>query len=33
MAASCIASLPVTILFILLQKYFVRGLTVGAIKG
>ena len=33
MAASVIASVPVVILFIWLQKYFVRGITVGAVKG
>jgi len=25
--------LPVIILFLLLQKYFMRGLTAGAVKG
>lgn len=33
MAASIIASLPVVVLFISLQKYFVRGLAAGAVKG
>lgn len=33
MAASIIASLPVVVLFIWLQKYFVRGITAGAVKG
>ena len=33
MGASLVATLPVIILFIYLQKYLVRGLTVGAIKG
>jgi multiple sugar transport system permease protein len=33
MAASIIASVPVVVLFIWLQKYFVRGITAGAVKG
>lgn len=33
MATSTITTLPVLILFILIQKYFVRGLTAGAVKG
>jgi multiple sugar transport system permease protein len=33
MAASIIASVPVVVLFIWLQKYFVRGVTAGAVKG
>jgi len=33
MAASTIASVPVVALFIWLQKYFVRGITTGAVKG
>lgn len=32
-AAIVISVLPVTILFISLQKYFVKGMTVGAVKG
>lgn len=32
-AAIIVSSLPVTILFISLQKYFVTGMTVGAVKG
>jgi ABC-type glycerol-3-phosphate transport system permease component len=32
MAASIIASLPLVILFIFLQKYFISGLTAGAVK-
>ena len=32
MAGSIIASLPLVILFICLQKYFIRGLTAGAVK-
>ncbi len=33
MAASIIVSVPVAIMFIFLQRFFVRGLTAGAIKG
>jgi raffinose/stachyose/melibiose transport system permease protein len=33
MAAIVISVLPVTILFISLQKFFVKGMTVGAVKG
>lgn len=33
MATSTITTLPVLILFILIQKYFVKGLTAGAVKG
>lgn len=33
MAASVIASIPVVVLFIWLQKYFVQGVTAGAVKG
>ncbi len=33
MAGSLVASLPVIILFLLLQRHFVRGLTIGAVKG
>lgn len=32
MAASVIASLPLIVLFIFLQKYFISGLTAGAVK-
>jgi multiple sugar transport system permease protein/raffinose/stachyose/melibiose transport system permease protein len=32
MAASVIASIPLIILFIFLQKYFISGLTAGAVK-
>lgn len=32
-AAIILSALPVTILFIVLQKYFIKGMTVGAIKG
>ena len=33
MAASIIVSLPVTLIFIFLQRYFIAGLTSGAVKG
>jgi multiple sugar transport system permease protein len=33
MASSVIVSLPVTIMFILLQRFFIQGLTAGAVKG
>ncbi len=33
MAAGTIASIPVVVLFIFLQKYLVEGLSAGAIKG
>jgi multiple sugar transport system permease protein len=33
MASSVIATLPVFILFLYLEKYFVQGLTAGAVKG
>lgn len=33
MAGATIASLPMFILFFSLQKYFLRGVTVGAVKG
>ncbi|MHB8129931.1 MAG: carbohydrate ABC transporter permease [Mobilitalea sp.] len=32
MAASLIASIPLVILFLFLQKYFISGLTAGAVK-
>ncbi len=32
MAASVIAAIPVTIIFIFLQRYFIQGLTSGAVK-
>jgi len=32
-AAIVISVLPIVLLFIFLQKYFVKGLTVGAVKG
>ena len=33
MAMAVIALLPVAVAFVSLQKYFVRGLTVGGVKG
>jgi len=33
MAAIVISLLPICILFIALQKYFIKGMTVGAVKG
>ena len=32
-AGIILASLPISILFIFLQKYFIKGLTAGAVKG
>jgi multiple sugar transport system permease protein len=32
-AASVLGSLPIVLLFLIFQKYFVRGLTAGAVKG
>lgn len=32
-AASCVAVLPVIVVFLIFQKYFVQGLTSGAVKG
>jgi multiple sugar transport system permease protein len=33
MAASTVATIPIAALFIFFQRYFVRGLTAGAVKG
>jgi len=33
MAMSCLGSLPVLVLFIFFQKYFIAGMSSGAIKG
>lgn len=33
MAASIVAAVPVTIIFVFLQRYFIQGLTSGAVKG
>jgi multiple sugar transport system permease protein len=33
MAASLLASLPIVLLFLLMQRYFIQGMTMGAVKG
>lgn len=33
MAASVVISIPVVLIFVFLQKYFIAGLTAGAVKG
>ena len=33
MAASLIVSLPVILMFVVLQKYIVAGMTAGSVKG
>ncbi len=33
MAAAVIATVPIVVLFLVLEKYLVRGLTAGGIKG
>lgn len=33
MSASVVAAIPVTIIFVFLQRYFIAGLTSGAVKG
>lgn len=33
MAASTLTSLPAAIVFLFLQKYFIRGITAGSVKG
>lgn len=33
MAASVVASIPVAVMFVFLQRYFIAGLTAGAVKG
>ncbi len=33
MSASIVAAIPVTIIFVFLQRYFIQGLTAGAVKG
>jgi multiple sugar transport system permease protein len=32
MAASLLASLPIVLLFLLMQRYFIQGMTMGAVK-
>lgn len=33
MAASLVSAIPVTVIFVFLQRYFIQGLTSGAVKG
>ena len=33
MASSVVSAIPVTIIFVFLQRYFIQGLTSGAVKG
>jgi len=33
MAASVVTTLPVVLMFVFLQKYFIRGMTSGSVKG
>jgi multiple sugar transport system permease protein len=33
MAASTLIVLPVVVVFILAQRYFIEGITVGGVKG
>ena len=33
MAASIVVSIPVTLMFVFLQRFFIAGLTAGAEKG
>ena len=33
MAASVVSAIPVTVVFVFLQRYFIQGLTAGAVKG
>jgi multiple sugar transport system permease protein len=33
MAASVVASIPVAGMFVFMQRYFIAGLTAGAVKG
>ena len=33
MAASLLSSLPVVVMFIFLQRYFISSMTQGAVKG
>jgi multiple sugar transport system permease protein len=33
MAASVVTLLPVLLLFISLQRYYIRGITMGGVKG
>ena len=33
MAASIVAAIPVTVIFVFLQRCFIQGFTAGAVKG
>lgn len=33
MAGSALASVPIIIVFLIFQKYFTKGITLGAVKG
>jgi multiple sugar transport system permease protein len=33
MAGACIQAIPIIIVFLLFQQYFLKGVTIGAIKG
>jgi multiple sugar transport system permease protein len=33
MAGATIAALPMIIVFIFFQRYFLKGITIGAVKG
>jgi multiple sugar transport system permease protein len=33
MAGAAFASVPIIIVFIIFQKYFTKGITMGAVKG
>ena len=33
MAGSALASVPIIIVFLIFQKYFTKGITMGAVKG
>ena len=33
MAGSALASIPIIIVFLVFQKYFTKGITMGAVKG
>lgn len=33
MAGSVVAAVPMFVVFLAFQKYFLRGLTIGAVKG
>ena len=33
MAGATLASIPIIVVFIIFQKYFTKGITMGAVKG